>query len=241
MTELPPELRASAWLHGATAFTTIRTQFGQPLLWNEHLARLAGSCAHLNLPDPVSAADDVPAQLDPLPEGRLRLTVHAGGLAWQHERLAPLRVGPEGVRVWMSDVQVHPQLAIHKTGNYLPYLLAGRQAAEHGCFEALLLGAAGHVVDGSRSSLVLENGGELIVPTGGLPGVTRAAWLAEWGRPFEQRPVSATDLRSAARLWLTGSGIGVVPVRAAHSADGSKEFPVRWPEVRHPALRLPTA
>jgi 4-amino-4-deoxychorismate lyase len=239
VSELSSAFRASAWLHGATAFTTVRTQFGQPLLWPEHLARLAHTCTVLGLPDPVPAAEDVLSQLDPLPEGRLRLTAHAGGLAWQHERLTPLQVEPEGVRLWLSDVQVHPQLAAHKTGNYLPYLLAGRQATDHGCFEALLTDAAGCVVDGSRSSLVLELGGRLIVPFGGLPGVTRAAWLAEWGRPFGTRPVTVADLQAASQLWLAGSGIGVVPVREIQAEGWSRMLTTAWPEVRHPALRPP--
>ena len=75
MRPLPPEVDAGAWLHGATAFTTVRTRYGRPLLWEAHLARLEDTCTFLGLPEPEV---NLPI-LDPLPWGLLRLTVTAAG------------------------------------------------------------------------------------------------------------------------------------------------------------------
>lgn len=57
----------------------------------------------------------------------------------------------------LTDIQVHPQLAAHKTGNYLPYRLAMGRAGD--AFEGWLVGPEGTLADGSRTSPLLELGG----------------------------------------------------------------------------------
>lgn len=233
MKRLPPGVDAGAWLHGEAAFTTVRTQWGRPLLWKSHLARLAGTCAFLGLPVPEG---ELPP-LDPLPWGLLRLTATADALFWSHRPLSP---GPRpggGVSVRITRQQVHPQLAAHKTGNYLPYLLAGREAARAVAFEGWLTDAAGNVVDGGRTSPLLELGGRLVVPAGGLPSITRAAFLE--GREVEERPVPVSELPRVTRAWLCGSGVGIVPVREIGGEGWGVALPTLWPEVSHPALVWP--
>lgn len=237
MIRLPADLQASAWLHGASAFTTLRTQFGAPLLWQEHLARLAATCAFLGLPDPRRDAEGVLNDIPLLPEGRLRLTVSEGGAWWSFGALPPAPSAP--VSVLLGGVQVHPQLAAHKTGNYWPYLLAGQEARAHGVFEALLRDADGHFVDGGRTGFLLQLGGELLVPQGGLPSVTRAALLREWSGPWRETRVTKEQLLRAERLWLTGSGVGVLPVGRVRWQGGEQRFEAPWPEVHHPALKPP--
>ena len=221
---LPAEWNAPAALHGASAFTTIRTRSGQPLLWAEHLARLAGTAALLGLPDP---GQPEPPALDALPWGLLRLTLTAQGLYWSH---APLTPGPRprgGVTVALTGWEVHPQLAAHKTGNYLLYRLAAAQARAAGAFEGwLLLGRT--LADGSRTAPLLELGGELVVPAGGLPSLTRAHYLQ--GKAFTERPVPLAELPRLSRAWICGSGVGVVPVRAVLLLDEAPlTLPAAWP------------
>lgn len=233
MRPLPPDLDTSAWLHGATAFTTIRTHWGKPLLWEAHLARLTATCAWLGLPAPEGKLPT----LDPLPWGLLRLTATPDGLFWSHRPLQPGPRPAKGVRVCLTNVQVHPQLAVHKTGNSLPSLLAGREAERQGAFEGWLTDAAGNIIDGSRTSPLLELNGRLVVPSGGLPGLTRAAFLA--GKAFEERPVAAAALSQVTRAWVCGSGVGVVPVCAIVGQDWQRSLPAVWPDVTDPALLWP--
>lgn len=241
MTALPHALNDPAWLHGVTAFTTVRVRDGVPLLWEAHLTRLAGTCAFLGLPDPSSEAEAVRARLGRHREGRLRLTVTSGGLLATEGTLAKLpREVRSGVRVVVTDVRVHPQLAAHKTGNYLPYVLAGREAAARGAFEGLLLDAGGGaVVDGSRTGLLLDVDGTLIVPHGGLPSVTRAALLEAWGRPWSCRAVGPDDLRRATHVWIAGSGVGVLSVREVLLGGQVLTFEVRDVPALHPAFAPP--
>ena len=227
--DLRPSLNQHpATIHGFSAFTTVRLQDGAALLWPEHWARLAGTCAVLGLPAPD---EHLPA----LPAGThlLRVTVTDEGTFHQFR---PLNTGPRplgGVAVVLTDWQTHPQLAAHKTGNYLPYRLAGTQATAAEAFEGWLTDTAGHVVDGSRTSPVLEFGGRLVVPAGGLPGTTRALWLA--GHPHEERPVHVSELSQVTRAWICGAGVGVVPVAWL----GERPLPVSWPATTHPALGWP--
>ena len=58
------------------------------------------------------------------------------------------------MKVHISTIQIHPQLGKYKTGNYLPYRLAKKEAESVSAFEGLLLDAYGYLVDGSRSSLL---------------------------------------------------------------------------------------
>ncbi|WP_309573166.1 aminotransferase class IV [Deinococcus sp.] len=230
---LPDGLDSPAWLHGESAFTTIRTHHGRPLLWEAHVARLEHTCALLGLPTPDPA---LPA-LDALPWGLLRLTVTAAGTFWSHR---PLRPGPRpdgGVLVRLTDVQVHPQLGAHKTGNYLPYRLAAQEAAP--AFEGWLTDAWGHVVDGSRTSPLFELDGQLVCPLGGLPGVTRAAFLADL--PHDRRAVQVADLARVTGAWVCGSGVGIVPVGEIVGPGLAVSLPARWPRTLNDALVWPEA
>ena len=244
MLPLLPAAQTSAFLHGASAFTTVRIQptqsrHGAALLWPEHLARLSGTCAFLGLPAP---APDLPA----LPAGcwLLRVTVTEEGT---FHTFRPLNPGPRpagGVSIVLTSWQTHPQLAAHKTGNYLPYRLAGAQATVAGAFEGWLTDAAGNVVDGSRTSPVLEFGGlefgglefggRLVVPSGGLPGTTRTLWLS--GQDWEERPVHVSELGAVTRAWICGAGVGVVPVAELNG----RRLVAEWPSVTHPALLWPS-
>ncbi|MPY66027.1 aminotransferase class IV [Deinococcus sp. SDU3-2] len=233
MRPLPPEVNAPAWLLGESAFTTVRTWNGAALLWPQHLARLRGTCAWLGLPDP----EEKLPRLETAGWGLLRVTVTPDGTFWSWRPLAPGPRSEGGVAVRLTDVQVHLQLAAHKTGNYLPYLLAGRGAA--GAFEGWLTDGTGHIVDGSRTSPLLELDGGLVVPSGGLPGVTRAAFLA--GQTFETRPVTVAELPSVTRAWVCGSGVGVVPVRQIVGEGWEVNLPAEWPTVTDRALVWPGA
>lgn len=228
MQRLPAEIDAPAWLHGASAFTTIRTRYGKPLLWPQHWQRLAATADVMGLPLPPMAAPT----LEPWPWGLLRITVAAGGV-WLSHRV--LEVGPP--RTWtvrLTDWQVHPQLGRHKTGNYLPYRLAMAQA--QGADEVWLRGQGGSFADGSRSGLLIRRNQQWIVPCEGLPSVTRAHFLQ--GQAVTHQLVTQSDLAAADGVWMCGSGIGIVPV--ARIEPLGLEWQADWLGQDDPALCWPS-
>ncbi len=214
-----------------TAFTTVRTRRGQPLLWHAHLERLNQTCTFLGLPAPDA---DLPT-LEPWPWGLLRVTVEAEGTFWTHRPLTPGPCPAGGVRVRLTDIQIHPQLAAHKTGNYLPYRVAMQRAGD--AFEGWLIGPDNTLADGSRTAPLLEMGGHLVAPAGGLPSVTRAAFLE--GREWSGRQVHCAELPSVTRAWICGSGVGIVPVREIVGEGWKVTLPVKWFQTDHPALVWP--
>ena len=230
---LPPELHHPAWLHGLSAFTSVRLCQGAPQFWPEHRTRLAATCALLELVEPPEHLEISPEAATP-EFALLRLTVTEAGRFVSWRPLGGRACG--GVHVHLSSQQVHPQWGHHKTGNYLPYVLALREARRSGAFEGLLTDAAGYIVDGSRSSLLARIGGELVVPEGGLSSVTRQATLQERGEPWAVRPLSLADLAGAEALWLCGSGVGVRPVSRLSGPGGSLEFRVETVQTQHPGL-----
>jgi 4-amino-4-deoxychorismate lyase len=230
---LPPELNHPAWLHGLSAFTSVRLWRGEPQFWAQHRARLAGTCALLGLESPP---DELEIPLEAcVPEfALLRLTVTetSSFISWR-----PLggRVSG-GVHLYLSAQQVHPQWGAHKTGNYLPYVVALREARQAGAFEGLLTDSAGHIVDGGRSSLLVRSGGEILEPEGGLSGVTRAVFVQENGEHWRRAPLSLPDVQSAEALWICGSGVGVRPVSRLSGSGWSLEFETEAVRTEHPGL-----
>ncbi len=209
-------------LHGATVFTTVRVEDGRPLLWDRHLARLSRHAAALGIDHPGDAAleRDLDALRETGPRLLLRLTLGQGiRLAGARVHVPPPRtVYTQGVNVVVTGVRVHPDLAAYKTGSYLPFLLARREAEAVGAFEALLRDAEGHVVDGSRTSPILYRRGGLDLLAGGLEGITREAVAREaerlglMSRRLHLGPSEIEAVGGEGQLLLAGSGVGLVPV-----------------------------
>ena len=76
-----------------------------------------------------------------------------------------------GVKIMFSQYMVHPQLAKIKSGNYLPYYLAGKEAKENGVYESLLKNGKGYIVDGSKSAFLRYYDGRLELACGGLESI----------------------------------------------------------------------
>jgi len=233
------------YLYGDGLFETLRIYRGRPFDLDGHLARLSRQCRELSLSHAPEAYDwagviarllernglsgaDARCRLtvsrrlrpdDPLPLAavdRLPATVSAFVTPlpaelprWQREGIA-VHLMPAG--------SGRGGLAELKTLNYLPTLLALREAHRRGCVEALLRDAAGHVLEGATSNLFLVAGGTLVTPPtaqGLLPGRTRALVLAAAASlelPVREQPVTTGDLWSADEVFLSGSVKEVVPV-----------------------------
>jgi len=107
-----------------------------------------------------------------------------------------------------------------KSLNYLNNALAKREARLRGADEALILNAAGAIAEASVANVFALRGRTLATPPptdGALEGITRRSVL-ELAPGLELAPVerslSRVDLLGADEVFLSGTGAGLVPVRA---------------------------
>lgn len=108
--------------------------------------------------------------------------------------------------------------AAKATGQYLNATLAQIEAMTSGYDAAILLNAAGNVVDGWVNNIFAVRDGRLRTPpisAGALAGITRATAMTlagEQGIPVSEEELVRTDLYNADEVFLTGTQAGIVPV-----------------------------
>lgn len=230
------------FLFGDGVFETLRTAGGRPVAWDAHLARLRRSAAGIGLDLPFSdahlraaACDTHAATGNPDSVLRVIVTRGSGPLMLDPRRArepllvvlaVPLVLPAEdayvrGLRARIVDVTRVPAEALDptlKTGNYLPNILALRQAIAAGDEDAILRNAAGRIAEGATSNVFAVAAGALRTPSvseGILPGITRAAVLdlaARLGLPAAETPLTPDALRAADEVFLTSSVRGPIAV-----------------------------
>jgi len=133
---------------------------------------------------------------------------------------SPIEV-PDTLRAKISSFRkLHPDtvpVAAKVAGNYLCAMLAKREALEDGFDEAILLDCAGNVAEGPTDSLfVVKDGVVKTAPLGTvLAGITRDSVICiarDMGYNVEEMPTSAAELYEADEVFITSTGVGVVPV-----------------------------
>lgn len=121
-----------------------------------------------------------------------------------------------------------------KTLNYLHSLLAKQEAAEQGAFEGLMVTTGGHVAECSMSNVFFIKDRTLYTPSlacGVLPGITRgvvlevAPTLGLQTREGRYRP---EFLYEADECFLTGSGVGILPVATIDGRAFPKQTARSW-------------
>lgn len=226
------------FLYGDGLFETLRVCRGRPFRWGQHLSRLQAGAALLRLPLPFAPeelrrfAEALIAQ-NQMPDCLLRLQLTRGigarGYsvrdATQPALVMSLHPAPAldphapprwclalaAVRVPAGD-----PLAVVKTTNKLPQILARAEAEARGADEALLLNTDGHVAEAAGSNLFwIENGviGTPPLAAGVLAGVTRGVVLqlcAARGWTVHERRIGPGHLRGVEGVFLTLSTLGVV-------------------------------
>ncbi len=112
------------------------------------------------------------------------------------------------------------------TGLYVTNALAKTEAIDNGFDEAIMLNAAGYVVEGSGENLFLVTRDKLVTPAsydGILMGITRNTVIklakAELGIETIERHVDRVELYSADECFLTGTAANITPVA---EIDGRK-------------------
>lgn len=218
---------------GDGVFETLRADAGMAILLEAHLERLAASLNALQIETPWTGGQlatwvERLLHANQLGAGiaRVRITVTRGAptLLVTAEPYEPLGATSyaDGVLVEVSRHrrQPHPLHGVKAT-SYQSCLWQRREASGAHVFEVLQFNTAGNVAEGSFTNVfVVEANGTLATPRpdeGCLAGVTRQAILAlarERGMVVREGGIDRAYLDAAPEVFLTGSLIEVLPVRA---------------------------
>jgi len=102
-----------------------------------------------------------------------------------------------------------------KSTNYLPAVMALRQARRLGAVEALYVDAEGRVSEGTTSNLFVIREGILSTPVvGALPGITRriVMALAKESLTPEERDIYYDELSTVEEMFITSTSKEIMPV-----------------------------
>lgn len=224
--------------YGDGLFETILIRDGCPLLWDEHLARLARGCHVLGIPMP--AEHDLALPLAEAGAGlevlKLMLTRGSGGrgyrppaapaprLRWRLASFTPNRSHWRlGVRVRHCRLRLagQPILAGIKHLNRLENVLARSEWNDDAIAEGVLSDDAGRLVEATAMNLFWQRAGRLETPNLGRCGVAGTLREALISR-LEIYEVDAEEevLAQADAVWLGNSLQGVWPVVRLDDATG---------------------
>jgi branched-chain amino acid aminotransferase len=201
---------------GDGAFEVIRLYGGRPFALEEHMVRLANSCAGLRLDyDDDAVRAEAAALLDaagPV-EALLRVVLTRGGRRIM--TVEPLPAQPTVARV--ATVTYSPTRVLDglKTLSYAGNMLAGRLARERGFDEALFVTPHGRVLEGPTWSFFWVAGGRLLTPPLEdriLASITRAYVLEESGA--EEQPCTIDDITGAEEAFIASTVRVVMPIAA---------------------------
>lgn len=179
-------------------FETLRWERGHAPRWAAHRARLAASAAHFGVPFDPAAAEAALAKAVAAAGGgrdptvgsdavlRVRLDLDEDGRcraeARPHADAAP-DAPPVAVALADARVRADEPARRHKTRNRAAYDAASAWAAARGLADVVFLNEHGRVAEGAISNVfVRDDDGVWRTPPvaeGALPGVLRAALLAE--------------------------------------------------------------
>jgi len=212
---------------GFELFETMLWQPGQGVRrLEQHLARLERSAQQLGFVFDREALRAALAAFERAAASvvtRLRLALaHDGRPTLTHAPLAPLPEKP--VRLLIADEalpRVLRPLAAHKTTLRRRYDAGVRAAEQAGAFDTLFFNADGRLVEGGRSNVFVRLDGRWWTPPladGPLPGVMRAALLADpaWGAA--QRSLSRADLARAEAVVVCNALRGALAAEIAANA-----------------------
>jgi branched-chain amino acid aminotransferase len=230
-------------LYGDGVFEGIRFFAKRPFRLGPHLDRLERSAAAIRLVLPWSRGDLEGAVASvvadaPMADGYVRLIVTRGpGSLGLDPRscprpsafavAVPLRLfgddADRGVDVVVASTRQSSPDALDprvKSLNYLNRILARIEANDAGAAEAIMLNREGRIAEGTGDNVFVVRGDVLLTPRlvdGALEGVTRDAvlWLAgRLGIAAREAPLTPYDLVTSDEAFLTGTGAGLVPIRA---------------------------
>jgi branched-chain amino acid aminotransferase len=145
----------------------------------------------------------------------------------------PRSVYRYGVKITLLSVSTPTFPGVNqglKTCNYLPNILVREISQRQGSMEGVIIDPVLGVTEGAASNLFIVKGGVLKTPDiniGVLEGVTRKVVLKisrNYKIPVEIGILSAEDVLTADEVFITNSGIDIVPVvRVDNTSIGNKK------------------
>jgi len=241
-----PEDRAAisifdrGFLYGDGCFETMRVYGGRVFRALEHFDRLFEGLQALGIESPFS-----PEELRAICRALIRYNNVADGVARVHltrdsivATVKAREFAPRELRAIVSGVRIDPQLSRFKTANRLPYILAQHEAEHAGVDDAVLMNAAGKVVEFTASNLFVIKDGALLTPPledGPLPGITRhtvLALAAEQGIRVQEKSFGPQFLDTADEVFATNSLIEIAPITTwSHQHDATRCLQAAYREL----------
>lgn len=261
--------------YGDGLFETIRVVDGQGLLWDYHLRRLVRGCERLKIPVPGNLEANLQAWLKQLLTAvlahasgfnaddfvlKIVLTRGVGGRGYRpldtssnpaiylSLHAVPADLGEKqrtGLSAKLLNYRLvsHPVLAGLKHLNRLDQVLASLELGHED--EGLLLNQEGHLIEGTKSNLLLYVNGGFVTPAlhdCGVEGVLREWLIAPdnpVGIPVEVASVTADVLHDATGLAVINSVMGVCPVSRFNGLEWGVPDQLRHlQQVVHTQLRF---
>jgi len=237
----------AAFLHGASVFTTMLASNGVVFRLGRHLDRLMDTASLLGFRtdatrESLQQAAARVLEANELSDARMRITLTPGSIRnGEPTTLVTAEALPEyppqwyeeGISVIVSSArqaQGGPTVG-HKTGCYLPRVLARQEAAASGAEEALWYTPDNRLAEACFCNVFLVMAGKVLTPpleTPVLPGVVREAVMDICGKleiPCDdQTPLGVHEMLAAEEMFLTASCSGIRPVvRVERHAVGSEK------------------
>ncbi len=249
--------------YGDGLFETLRAQDGRILFLSEHVERLMQSMSALRMgtsgcPDWNSVLPEL-VKRNGLGEGAAAVKIMvtrgpSGGMGIPATDspttlMTCRRYHPpteyryaEGWRLIVSRDGYASPLGMHKSLNYLFYLVARQGAIDAGADEAVILDAAGAVTETAAGSLLCCTSGRWWAPFSRyqLPGITLQAVrnvMGQMGWEIESREASPADLSKAETIFVLNSLMLVMPVRSLEGAPLRRPAPDQADLLRQRLLR----
>jgi branched-chain amino acid aminotransferase len=207
----------SAFREGRSCLTTLRLIGGQPTFFDRHVARLQDGAKALRLGEIPKATirraiSEIGEAVFPNGNGVIRLQVSRDGAGATHLVGVPRELGADPTE-WSARIIALPHSGTPladglKISSRVTLSLAAEDARAAGADEAVLLDAAGNLIEGAMSNLfVASRDGALSTPpvaSGAIAGIARA-FILERILEIKERVISRADLFAASEIIATNA------------------------------------
>lgn len=210
-----------AILLGDGVFETLRSYNGRIYGLERHMERLQSGLLEIGFQgfeksEAVEAIAEI-LEKEPQENGALRISIYSDGVSVITHK--PYKPNREAISCLTYSQEVEQKL--YKSASYSDRMRLRRIAQARGFDDVIVLDRKGLISELSTSNLILLLDGNWMTPSlegGGLPGVTRAFLIENFG--VQQAPLSMADIEGAS---AAGAVSSLREVQEIKSIDG-KDF-----------------